>query len=425
MSAAAEGPARIARLRELPGGAELIELAASDGELALVGGAVRDLLLGREPRELDVVVVGDVLAVAESLAALLGARASVNDRFGTASVQSGAARIDLTIRRAESYAAPGALPEVRPGDRDEDLRRRDFTVNAISMTLSGSGAGELHAQPGALEDLRAGILRVLHENSFVEDPTRLLRLARYAVRLGLRVERHTAELARKALAAHAIDTLSGARIGAELRLALAEPDPPAVFARLERTGVLRAVHPRMRCEEPLVRRALALLPDDGEPDVLVLASLLVALALRAAGDPDAEIAALLDRLEFSRGRRDRVARSAVAVPRLTGQLRDADSDSRLHAIVHEVPVEGVALAAALGETEGGAGGAAVAAAAKRWLAEVRHVRLQITGDDLIAAGIPAGPEIGRRLLLTLHRRLDGELANGRDAELRAAIEVGA
>lgn len=426
------------RLRAEPGGKELLALAAPG--TILVGGAVRDLLLDRHPRELDVVVEGKGDAFGHAAAQLAGALAagvgalagaSEHERFGTATVEWSVGRIDIATARSERYPAPGALPEVQPASLGEDLLRRDFTVNALALSLDGERPGELSHAPHALEDLRAGRLRVLHERSFLDDPTRLWRLARYRARLGFTVEEHTAELARAAVAQGAPLTVSGARLGAELRLALAEPDPLAVLAELDRLGLLAALHPRLRFEEPLARRALELLggvaarPGDARPgsggvesarpDLLLLAALVLALALRADGDPRAEIAALLDRLEFPAAERDRATAAAVAVPHLLDELPDAASFSRVRTIAMLVPPEGVALA--------GAASAAAAAAARRWLQEIRHVRLRVTGDDLLASGIPEGPEIGRRLEETLRMRLDGELPDEREAQLAAALQL--
>ncbi|MBW3654164.1 MAG: hypothetical protein KY433_11410, partial [Actinobacteria bacterium] len=171
------------RLRALPCGRRLLDAAAGMHGVHLVGGAVRDLLLGREPRELDVVVEGDVGA----LAARLGGDAErlVHERFGTATVRSGGCRWDLAASRGERYAHPGALPDVFAAGIDEDLRRRDVTVNAIALDLS---TGELRAAAHAEQDVRDRRLRVLHDASFAEDPTRLWRIARYAARLGFELE---------------------------------------------------------------------------------------------------------------------------------------------------------------------------------------------------------------------------------------------
>ena len=425
------------RLRAQPGGARLLELAPAGA--FLVGGAVRDLLLDRRPRELDVVVEGD----AEALVAALGsgaeradARAAVveHPRFGTAVVElEGGARIDVALARRERYPAPGALPEVQPAPLAEDLLRRDFTVNAIALALDGPRPGELRAAPRALEDLRAGRLRVLHERSFLDDPTRLLRLARYRARLGFAVGRRTDELAGAALAQGALATVSGARIGAELRLALAEPDPLAALAELDRLGALRALHPRLRLEPDLARRALELLPADGRADLLALAALALALALRADGDRRAEVAALLDRLEFPAADRDRVAAAAAAVPRLVEELPAAARPSELRAVALAVPLEAVALAGALAAdgadaAEPGPAGLAArprprAPRAAGWMSSA-HVRLRDRRRRTCSR--PASRR-ARRSAAGWRRRCGcawtGRLPDERDAQLRAALAV--
>lgn len=402
----------LARLREQPGGKEL--MAAADGNTYLVGGAVRDLLLGRTPRELDVVVEGDGAALARRLGATVE-----HPQFKTASVELGGARIDAASARRERYAAPGALPEVEPASLEEDLRRRDFTVNAIAVALDGERPGETRQVERAMEDLRAGRLRVLHEESFEDDPTRLLRLARYAARLGFEVEPRTAELARKAVRDRALGTVSGARIGAELRLALGEGRDGAMAAieQMDRMGLLEAVHPRLRWERGPVERAMELLPArDGRADVLIMAGVALGLVVHAGEDPRAELTNLLNRLEFVAGDRERVVTSATSVPRLMGELPSAERPSQLRSVVAGVPVEGVALAGGLHEP--------AADGARRWLGDLRAMRLQITGEDLIAAGVPEGPEVGRRLAVALDMKLDGELAGGREAELAAALGAG-
>jgi len=429
--AAADGARVLGALAALPGGRELLALSRGREDLALVGGAVRDLLLGRAPRELDVVLARGAGAFAQQLAAALarpeaGGRpagappaASAHERFGTAAVEWEAGRVDIAERRAESYRAPGALPEVRPGSIEEDLQRRDFTVNAIAVPLAGPGRGQPHAVEGAFADLAAGRLRVLHERSFRDDPTRLLRLARYSARLGFAVEPRTAELAAEALAAGALDSVSGARVGAELRLALGEEDAVAALAAMDELGVLRAVHPGLRLQPEIVRRALALLPADGRPDLLAMASLLLALSTDPQEDPEAAIYELLDRLQFTAADRERVMRSALVAPSLLREMALAATPSELHEALFAHTLEAVALAGALGDEGTGAGGGEAA----QWFERLRHVRLSITGDDLIAAGVPAGPEIGRRLGAALARKLDGELSGGREAELSAALDA--
>jgi len=423
----ASGQAVLARLGELPGGVCLLELAARRVDMELIGGATRDLLLGRSPRELDVVVDGDAASLAAELAARLPRPAdgeadgsletTVHERFGTALVSFQGGRIDLAARRSESYPAPGALPEVRAGTPDEDLARRDFTVNAIAVALGGPRAGGVRAAPHALEDLASERLRVLHERSFLDDPTRLLRLARYRARLGFEPEPRTGELAAQALAGGALASLSGSRVGNELRLALSEPDAVGAFAALEELGVLRALAPGLDFDRALARGALELLPGDASADLELLACLLLGAVARAGEGP---LRALLDELEFVAADRDRAIGAATLAPALLERLEGLESPSQLREAVHRATLEAVALAGALGEAQGRPG---AEAAARRWLIELRHVRLRITGDDLLAAGIPTGPEIGQRLDAALDLRLDGKLSDSSDAQLRAALEA--
>ena len=375
-------------------GRRLLEAAARIEGVHLTGGGVRDLLLGREPSELDVVVEGDVAA----LAARLGDIDAAHKRFGTATVRTAECRWDLAAARAEHYARPGALPDVRPASIEEDLLRRDVTVNAFALDL---GTGELRAVAHARQDLAAGRLRVLHEASFVDDPTRLWRIARYAARLGFELEPGTAALAAQAVEGGALETVSGARIGNELRLALREPDSPAALE----VAVALGLAPWLAPDRRRTAAALELLPDgEGRADLVVLAASLDP----AAGDTDA----ILAELAFTAAERA-VLSACLQAGALAAAAVAAGRPSELARVLGGVPVEALAIA--------GADGAA--AAVHRWLHELRSVGLAISGDDLIAAGIPQGPEVGRRLELTLDRRLDGELEAGREAELLAALQA--
>lgn len=423
------GDAVMAAVAEQPGGRELLALAATgEREISLVGGAVRDLLLERRPRELDVVVKADAEGTARDLAQALqdsGAgpvSITTHGRFGTANVQWPQGRADIAGRRAESYPAPGALPQVRQGSVQEDLDRRDFTVNAIAVVLGGEQAGELLAAQHALEDLEASRLRVLHERSFIDDPTRLLRLGRYRARLGFETESHTARLVGEALGAGAFATISGARVGAELRLALQEHDVLEALASLDQLGVLAALVPALGLDRPLAERALELLPGDGSRAELLLASLLLGPARgRAAGRSEEAVRDLLDEYEFPAAERDRIARTAAAAPQLAHRLGLALRPSELRDVLAREPVEAIALAGAIGAL---AGAQRAPAQALEWIERLRGVRLQITGEDLLRAGLQPGPQIGRRLEAALSSKLDGELPEAdRRAELRAALEA--
>lgn len=390
----------IAALKRLPAGETLLGRISGRDGVFLVGGAVRDLLLGLEPAELDVVVEGDAISMARELGGLVLA----HDRFGTCKVRLDGHNYDIATARTETYERPGALPDVTPAPLDEDLKRRDFTVNAIAMALGGERRGTLRELTGALQDLDAGVLRVIHDGSFIDDPTRLFRLARYAGRLSFTVEPHTRELAQAAIGSGALETVSGARIGTELRLLARERDPLGAFAALGRLDLDRAIHPRfgLRDAEP-AELALRLLPQDGRPDLLVLAA--------AAQDvPRPELVQLLDRLAFEAPDRERVVSAAAGAKTLGDALERARTPAAIGAAAAGANPELVALA-------GGHGGADAAAA---WLDRLRHVRLEIDGQDLLAAGVPQGPLIGRALQAALDAKLDGR-ASGRDAELSVAL----
>ena len=207
---------------------------------------------------------------------------------------------------------------------------------------------------------------MLHERSFIDDPTRLWRLGRYAARLGFRPEGRTAELARAALAQGAPATVSGSRTGGELRLALAEEDATAAISELRSLGVLAAVGIDGEIEESTMREALALLPADGRTDLLLLAALL------AARESGGEIGALLDHLAFAAAHRDVVVATVLALPELLRELPASSQPSRLYALAASAPIEAVALAAVLGGA--GEDENAARANAERWLRELRHVR---------------------------------------------------
>jgi tRNA nucleotidyltransferase (CCA-adding enzyme) len=392
-----------ARLRSLPGAARLLDAFEGEHEVWVVGGAVRDVLLGRRPSELDFVVEGDAADVARRAAKRLSGWAIVHARFGTTNVEAPALRFDLASARRERYPRPGALPEVALGaSLAEDLARRDFTVNAIAVRLDD---GDVVAHPAALQDLRDGVLRVLHDDSFLDDPTRLLRLARYSARLGFRAEEHTDALARAAIAAGAPATVSGPRLGAELRLLGREPQPTAV-SELEARGLGAAVlHPAFAVEAGVVQRALELCPADGRGD-------LVALAAACLEVPPAELHARLDTLAFPASEHGPLAAAASHAKALAAALSGADRPSGVWMLLRREPVECVALAGALGP-EG---------PARLWLQVQRHTRLEIGGNDLLAEGLE-GPRIGRALDAAMAAALDGG-APGREEQLAAALAAG-
>jgi tRNA nucleotidyltransferase (CCA-adding enzyme) len=381
------------RLAELPAAQPLLRTLADDSHVYVVGGAVRDLLLGGSPVDLDLVTEDDP---AELVAALGGALRTY-DRFGTATVTVAGHAYDVARARRERYAAPGLLPEVEPAPLDEDLQRRDFTVNAAAIGLTDR---ELHVLPATLADLDARVLRVLHDRSFIDDPTRLFRLARYAARLGFEIDPHTRALADAAIAGGALTTVSGPRIGAELLLLAGEADPVAAFAALAELGVDVGFGP---IDPRLAAAAFELLPPDGDP---------AAVALSLAASRTQELRGLLDRFGFEARARDTIVAAALHAEPLASALGAATRPSEIAAAAVGAQPELVAVAGAFGPAE----------KARDWLRALRHVKLEIGGADLLAAGVPEGPAVGRGLAAALAAKLDGR-TSGRDAELAEALSA--
>jgi tRNA nucleotidyltransferase (CCA-adding enzyme) len=332
----------------------------------LVGGVVRDLLLGRRVTDLDVAIEGDV----EALADLPGFSLERDGLFLTGRLEQGDVKIDVAQTRAESYPRPGALPEVRPASIAEDLARRDFTINAMAFPLSGDR--ELLDPHGGLDDLAQGLLRILHEGSFVDDPTRALRAARYAARFGFEPEPDTARL----LLDTDLTTVSEDRVDNELTRIASEEDPAAALRLIVDWGVMPSLDPQ-------------------------------------APDRVAEVAGLASAPPWSDWV-DRELAVRLAIVRPLPQIRE------LARATPERPSEAVRLAAAWDPSQLLVARALGAEWLDRYADEWRHVALEITGEDLLAAGIPEGPAIGQGLEAALSGKLDGEIS-GRDEELRIAL----
>jgi tRNA nucleotidyltransferase (CCA-adding enzyme) len=396
------------RVRRLPGMERL--LAALDGlpPAYLVGGWVRDLLRGELPeRGPDLAVEGDAPLVARALADRLGGEVREYERFRTAIVRIGDVEVDLVTSRKETYDEPGALPRVEQAPLVEDLRRRDFTVNSMAIGLKGDDLGHLYDPHRGLSDLDARLLRVLHDQSFRDDPTRLLRGVRFEARLGFGFDPDTEVLAREAVASDALATVSADRTGRELVKILEETEAPAAVRRLKELDIHTALHPELDPDPEQVASAALGAVTLGASRVT---SELAAMVVENPQELDLWVAAL----PLEARDRDAVARAARVAPRLCTALREREhTPSELRALLGSEPPEALALALALG---------APSEPVLRWATSLSSVGLEIGGDDLLEAGVPEGPAIGRALEETLRRKLDG-LVDGRDEELETALAL--
>jgi tRNA nucleotidyltransferase (CCA-adding enzyme) len=370
--------------------------------LYLVGGSVRDLLLERPTLDLDLVVEGDAPSLARRVAEALAARCLVHPAFGTATVKGAGFVFDIITARAESYARPGALPTVRPAGLKDDLARRDFTINVMALPLTGPDRGEVVDPFDGREDLRLGLVRVLHDRSFVDDATRILRALRYEARLRFRIEERTLDRLRRDVGYLA--TISGARLRRELEHILAEPEPERALLRGTELGVLAAIHPALAFDAGLAA-AFA----DARRQVKAERLPLVYLSLLAGRWSEGEVEAVVARLSLTRAQREAVA----AMPRLrslTPELAAADiPPSRSTDLL--TPYPPVALWAFALTADAAAGDRT-----RQYLQSWRYVKPILNGDALLAMGARDSPALGEMLRGLRTAKLDGRVRTREEEE---------
>jgi tRNA nucleotidyltransferase (CCA-adding enzyme) len=386
--------------------------------LYLVGGYVRDLLLGRANYDIDVSVEGDAMALASALQSEIGARLEIADRFGTARLELGQnlPHLDLVTARRESYPAPGALPVVEAGDIYDDLARRDFTINAMAAglapqsTLAQQGILALLDPHGGRLDVGAGLIRVIHPNSFVDDPTRILRAVKYARRLGFRIDEGTLELALRAVRDGALATVSTDRLVRELLLIMEEPNASAMLADLERLGVLRAIHLDLAwpydAGSSMAPAVTGLLPRQRRDTYLAILG-----AEYAAGPEQGE--ELARSLGLDAGL-TRLVRDAGRLAGLWQRLEEEElSPSQVYNLLKGLDVNTLQAYARIRALEG------TAVARQRlldYVERLREVKPLLDGNYLRSLGVEPGPVYKRVLDALLAAKLDGKLPGRVDEE---------
>jgi len=396
-----------------------LELVRAAGEAAdrlglraaLVGGPVRDLLLGTGQHDLDVVVEGDARKYAGEVAARLQGRVRAHERFHTARIAlPDGLRLDVAMARAETYAQPAALPRVRPAGLREDLLRRDFTLNAMALRINAGDFGRLVDVAGGRGDLAAGLIRILHPASFDDDPTRIFRAARYEQRFRFRLEPHTERRLRAAVRAGGVERLTPARVLAELLRVLEEERPAAVLRRLADFRALAGIHPalqrgalRASCCERLQAELDFAAPFLQSPADRVLARLLALLDGLTRG----EAGEFSRRFPLARRAREvlRVQNAAgrAALKRLeTGKALRA---SRLAVLLRPLPAEALLWTAARLKNRAAARGV------RDYLARRDRVRTALTGRDLKQMGYAPGPGYERMLSALRAARWDGKVSD--------------
>lgn len=388
------------------------EVAQRRGERAhVVGGFVRDMIIGRENLDVDIVVEGDGVAFAQAVGDDLGLRVTAHRRFGTAVIVfSKEFHVDVASARTEYYVRPGALPTVERSSLRQDLFRRDFTINAMAACIDPACFGAIADPYDGLGDLKAGTVRVLHALSFVDDPTRVLRAARFEARYGFAMDSSTERLAAEAVALGLLDEVSGARLREELYDIIDEPLAAATFERLDSLGVLgglatdapgssatrvRAALEAMGALEPSMRKAAS------KRGVAVCA--LCGLASQASAER------WLRHLRIGRA----IAQAArsltlrgAAILEVIDDEREL-RDSRLAHLLEELPAETIvvlwSMAAAPGRTR-----------IERYLTELSHIKPSVSGADLIEMGATPGGEFAAILAQARDAKLDGRVKGRRD-----------
>ena len=370
--------------------------------LYLVGGTLRDLLLERARRDVDLALDGDVQALTQAIAAAVPAQTLHHDAFDTATISGRKWTFDIARTRAERYPAPAALPEVRPAPIAEDLGRRDFSVHAMALVLAGPDAGTLLDPYDGRADLQLRLLRMLHPGSFRDDPLRILRLARYSTRLSFAGSPATLAAAR--LACPYLEVVSGVRLRNELERLFQEPRPEQALFALEELRALRRIYPELSVPATL-GEAYTRLRADGGPAPGTSEYLGVLLL----GWDRASVERFSERLAL-----ERTASSVLReLPEAERRIRALASVADPAQIVERLaPLALAAVRAAAARAGGQAYGIV-----SNFVRTLRHVEPELRGHDVIELGVPQGPAVGAALAALRSGRLRGQL-QGRDDEIR-------
>lgn len=407
---------------------ELGNLADNEAvSLYLVGGVVRDLLLKRENWDLDLTVEGDGIAFARLVADQYRAGLVVFERFATARlVFRDGLRVDIATTRRESYAEPAALPDVAPASLNEDLYRRDFTINAMAIQLNAAQFGRLYDPYGGQHDLKAKTLRVLHTCSFRDDPTRIFRAIRFEQRFGFRLERTTMNLLVQAASTNLIQQLSGPRLQNEILLLLAEQDPKRAIVRLGQLKLLRFLHRRL-CYTKRVKQVVTAVPKTLAwwtrrfPDSRIEGPTVYLMALSSQSS-QAVVATMIRRLALSREQAKNLTAGGGLLDRARKRLNDKGTvrHSQVFRFLADFSDEALVLLLAKQITRQDEG--QLSLLKRRLLAYMKNkaIKTVLTGRDLQAMGLKPGPQYKTILEGLLDARIDGVVTT--DTEERAFVQ---
>jgi len=402
-------PANVFGLLKLAG-----EVAEEKGFQAyLVGGSVRDLLRGEENLDIDIVIEGEGIAFARIFGERVHAKVRTHQKFGTAQIFTNGTKLDVTTARTEYYESPGALPKVETSSIKKDLYRRDFTINTLAVKLNPRDFGLLTDFFGGQRDLREKTLRVLHNLSFVEDPTRAFRAVRFSERFGFKIGKHTENLIRSTIEMNLFEKLSGPRLCEELLISFQETDPIKTLKRLSVYGLLKVIHPRLEftgelettlrsLQETLSWFNLLFLEEKTDRGILYLMVLF-------SGLREEDVRSVLDRLSPPPKTRELILNGLSRAKDILRRL-PLDNPVETYALLSNLDLETVLFVMALSKDR------KKQKVISHYLTELRNVRTILTGKDLKKMGIPPGPLYSTVLKELLDEKLRGHLKSRDDEE---------
>ena len=379
------------------------EVAHRQGQkLYLVGGVVRDLLLKRVNFDIDLVLEGDAVRLARELADIKQGKIMAHPRFGTAKLQWDNWSVDLATARSETYPKPCVLPMVQPASIRDDLFRRDFTINTMAVELNPSHYGQLLDLYGGRDDLEHKLVRVLHDESFIDDATRIWRGLRYEQRLNFQLEPITLQLLKWGISY--LDAVSGDRIRHELELILKEEYPEKVLHRADELGVLAKLHPQLKGDRWLAEKfeqARKLSSPDSPSGGLYLALLIY----RLNAEENEQLISYL-RLPKSVAQ---TLRDAIDLKIRIESLAEPElRSSRIYSLLHSYSTLAVIANSLASDSP------VACQHINLFLGKLRYIKPALSGEDLKRMGATPGPSIKETLCLLLEARLDGKVTTRRD-----------
>jgi tRNA nucleotidyltransferase (CCA-adding enzyme) len=369
----------------------------------LVGGSVRDMLRGESNFDIDIVIEGDGIAFARALGNKLGVKVKTHQRFGTAVVVTDFLKFDVATSRTEYYESPAALPRVETSSIKKDLYRRDFTINTMAVILNPDQFGKLLDFFGGQRDLKEKTLRILHNLSFIEDPTRAFRAIRFSERFGFTISKHTANLIKTAVRVNLFDKLSGARMYDELDLLFRETAPVNAIKRLSGFDLLKFIHRRLAITETLkdtfagIQETLAWFKLLFFEEELNRSHLFLMALLNELTEPERSEA--LQRLYVPPSARKEILEGIEQSEKVLAGLRGASEKEIYDAMTHlDVPAILFAMARTRDREQ--------KKAISLYLTTLRKIKPELTGKDLKKMGYPPGPLFKEILTALLEERLE-------------------